>query len=559
MTFKHLLGIVGALCAVAVLTGSVGAGAARTPAKQAIDLSTNAAVKQYLRSLGISPRGVVIQRGVRNYAGPNCPGKGWNCTRSQRVVQIAMRVARVRAGAGTRSFFAKPPPPPTNSAKCSVNNLSKSCIGNVASCTATGGSSIDQSCTVVQNAPTGTSNSAQVDETITQSGQTLNGSQDAQITQTSVNGSNKVQLNLKITQSASTGGTSVSQNVTSSQNFNISQTSTSGGAQSIQVEESSTQSETGTNSAASGSQYASGDLFGDISQSSTGVSTAKIRQIHNVSQSAAGTNVDQTVVDPFKCCTTQGTNPNNTFGLIQSGSVQTTGDASPNITAVYEADCQSSGNCTVTESQNTNGSTSTNTSSGSTVNTGFNCTGSTCTQQPITFDGSPGTGPPPATLGPYSMTAFGPDSQPLGDGATGVSDPAGTIGFTPTLRHDKVGATCDEISCWATWSNGYTGDVYDTTVVPGDKTQITITLPAGTKAFYFYAEPNQFAVLSVEATAQDGTTSGPISVDGTSGAKYFGFYATGTTTLESITVTTSDTSGFAIGEFGINPAAPVIT
>ena len=50
MTFKRLLGIVGALCAVAVLTGSVGAGAARTPTKHAINLSTNAGVKQYLRS-----------------------------------------------------------------------------------------------------------------------------------------------------------------------------------------------------------------------------------------------------------------------------------------------------------------------------------------------------------------------------------------------------------------------------------------------------------------------------------------------------------------------------
>ena len=85
MTVKRLLGIVGALCAITVLTGSVGAGAARTPTKHAIDLSTNAAVKQYLRSLGISPRGVVIQRGARNYAGPNCPGKGWNCTRSHKV------------------------------------------------------------------------------------------------------------------------------------------------------------------------------------------------------------------------------------------------------------------------------------------------------------------------------------------------------------------------------------------------------------------------------------------------------------------------------------------
>ncbi len=531
MTFKRLLGMVGALCAVAVLTASVGAGAARTPAKQAIDLSTNAAVKQYLRSLGISPRGVVIQRGVRNYAGPNCPGKGWNCTRSQRVVQIATP-ARARPSAGTRSFFAKPPPPPPPV--------------NVWKCSRSTGSS--QSCSVVQSAPPGTSNSAQVDETITQSGQTLNGSQDAQITQTSTTGSNKVQLNLKITQTASTGAASVSQSLTSSQNFNISQSSTSG-AQSIQVEESSTQSETATNAAAAGTQYASGDLFGDISQSSSGISTAKVKQIHNVTQSApAGTSVDQTVVDPFKCCATQSGNAADTFGLIQNGSVQTTGDATPNISAVYEADCQSSGNCTVTETQNTNGTTSTNTSSGSTVNTGFSCTGSTCTADSIAFDGSPGTAAPPATLGPYTMTPFGPDSRTLGEQVSDVSDPAGTIGFAPSLTHTRIG------SGWSTWSHGYTGDVYY--LIPGS--QITITLPAGTKAFYFYAEPNTFDVFSVEATAQDGTTSGPIPVQGYSGAQYFGFYGNGSATLASITVTTSDTSGLAVGEFGINPSAAVI-
>ena len=100
---------------------------------------------------------------------------------------------------------------------------------------------------------------------------------------------------------------------------------------------------------------------------------------------------------------------------------------------------------------------------------------------------------------------------------------------------------------WATWSHGYTGDVYWTT-----GTQATDTLPPGTKAFYLYAEPNQFQLLSVEAVAQDGTTSGPVNVQGNSGAQYFGFYGTGDKTLASITVTTADPTGFGIGEFGIN-------
>ena len=172
----------------------------------------------------------------------------------------------------------------------------------------------------------------------------------------------------------------------------------------------------------------------------------------------------------------------------------------------------------------------------------------------IVFDGSPGTGAPPATLGGYAMTAFGSDSQPVcpSDGSIvdGVSDPtAGVIGFSQPLSHDLVG------QCWATWSHGYTSDVYDTYQTgSNDPTEVTITLPAGTEAFYLYAEPEQFALLNVQATAQDGTTSEPIAVQGESGAQYFGFYGINGATLSSITVTTADPSGFAVGEFGISPA-----
>ena len=123
-----------------------------------------------------------------------------------------------------------------------------------------------------------------------------------------------------------------------------------------------------------------------------------------------------------------------------------------------------------------------------------------------------------------------------------MTDPAGTIGLSPALQHDRIGQG------WATWSHGYTGDVYDTFAVGGLQTA-TITLPPGTKAFYLYAEPQQFAAFSVEATAQDGTTSGPIAVQGQAGAQYFGFYGTGDATLSTITVTTADACGFAVGEF----------
>jgi hypothetical protein len=519
MRFKRLLGIIGAVCAVAVLTGSVGAGAARTPTKHAINLSTNAAVKQYLRSLGMSPRGIVIQRGARNYAGPQCPGKGWNCTRSQRVVQIAT------GHPAARGFHTTSTPT------------------NVANCLRLTGS--NQSCVVVQSAGPGVANSAQVNQVIGQSGQTLLGKQQAQVTQISTNGANSVQLNQVIGQLSATSATNVNQSQTTDQTFSISQTSGTG-AQSIKVNQVSGQLEAAPK-AKTGTQFADGSLVGHVTQASGGVSTGKISQVHNPTMQALGPNVQQTVIDPMRCCATQSGNPSNTLNLTQNGTVKTSGDPTPDISAIYEANCVSSGNCTVTQTQNTNGTVSTNTESGSTVSTTFTCAGTSCTEGEIVFDGSPGTAAPPATLGPYTMTPFGLDAQTIGANVTGVSGPAGTIGFSPVLNHDRIGQG------WATWSHGYTGDVYDTfdSGAP-DPTQATITLPAGTKAFYFYAEPQQFGTFSVEATAQDGTTSGPISVVGNSGARYFGFYGTGSATLSSITVTTADPTGFAVGEFGIN-------
>ena len=61
----------------------------------------------------------------------------------------------------------------------------------------------------------------------------------------------------------------------------------------------------------------------------------------------------------------------------------------------------------------------------------------------------------------------------------------------------------------------------------------------------------------MQATAADGTTSGPIAVAGNAGAKYFGFYTTCDVKLTSITITVAaGAGGFAIGEFAITCASP---
>ena len=217
MTFKRLLGVAMALCAVAVLTGSVGAGAARTPAKRAIDLSTNTSVRDYLRSHGISPRGVAIQRGVRNYAGPSCPGKGWACTHAMRVVQIA-------TGRGRNMFRC------LKAKRCLVVQLTKSALAaSTATCVKTTG--ITQSCSITQNG-TGPNEARVYMSAGKSSGLTQNATQTATITQTaSGGGTNKACVSqIADIQSTTTAkrGVPVSVTLDAHQSISVSQNSQSG-------------------------------------------------------------------------------------------------------------------------------------------------------------------------------------------------------------------------------------------------------------------------------------------------------------------------------------------
>jgi hypothetical protein len=67
------------------------------------DLSSVARINEYLRSRGVNPRSVVIQRGNRNYAGPNCPGRRWNCTTARRVLQVGSQNTFECTSGGTQS------------------------------------------------------------------------------------------------------------------------------------------------------------------------------------------------------------------------------------------------------------------------------------------------------------------------------------------------------------------------------------------------------------------------------------------------------------------------
>jgi hypothetical protein len=160
----------------------------------------------------------------------------------------------------------------------------------------------------------------------------------------------------------------------------------------------------------------------------------------------------------------------------------------------------------------------------------------------VVFDGSPGTAAPPGTLGPYAMTPAAADPRPVGTQVASTALPGGTMDFAPSAVHLTT-----PNGGWATWSNNYAGDVYS---VSG--TTLRMTLPSGTGAFYFYAEPNTFATFTVQAVAQNGTTSGPVQVNGAGGATYLGFYGTGGAQVHAVTVRAdAGAQGFAVGEFGV--------
>jgi hypothetical protein len=149
------------------------------------------------------------------------------------------------------------------------------------------------------------------------------------------------------------------------------------------------------------------------------------------------------------------------------------------------------------------------------------------------------------------MTPFADDTRAQGTMVDSVPSPlGGSVGFSTSAQLLTVP------SGWNNWSHGYTGDVYWV-----NDTEVTMTLPAGTVAFYFYVEGNIFSTWTFEAVLQDGTTtSGETPVTTPNGAKYMGFYTTNPDNpIVSCTVTVGEggSLGFAVGEFGISTGDPL--
>ena len=385
---------------------SVGGSAlAQTGPASAPTLSATAStetVRSYLRSIGVDPVGVVVQRGDRNFAGEGCPGAGWSCTSATNVVQITndgVNVSRCSATGG----------PATISRSGSGGNVACTIVqsstsgANVATCeqisvTGVSGSAL-QECRVTQTSTTG-ANTATVEQTLVQGplclpfplssspDQTQGGRQFASISQSSPSGAGVAKVEQGLWQCAARLTTSaVSQSQTTSQEFQILQAppgfdpespACTGASGTLLASAAQEQRQIGyAPKAASGTQTQLSDLIGQVDQCSTGRADYTVEQTEDQRAIAPAT-VAQTQTGPVRCCSFQGVNPADTCTVTQVG--KQSGNVNAVQTESISALAGTSGSCSSAASVIQNGVTNTSSASGSViVNDGLlNCVNGVC-------------------------------------------------------------------------------------------------------------------------------------------------------------------------------------
>ena len=378
MHAKRLLGLVGVIVAAAFLITSAGAGTSAIPK---FNLSTQSGAAKYLKSIGVNPKGVVIQRGLKNYAGPSCPGARWNCTRSTRVFQIA-------AAGGTNKFECSDVSGTTSEGVSSSNTdpltceISQSTVtgNNIARCAEDEGTNpATETCVITQVNVNG-DNKATVDQKIKQKdGASQDATQTSEVDQTNTAGKNDAKVNQDIDQD--THGASdqdqtanqsscVKQHGPLSSPFACEDVSGTGatGSDSSDVNQSVHQGQHAGNAVVDLNQDSTVD--GHVSQDTTGV--AKNHNNQDEHQNAEGKNAFVNQSGPMHCCTEQGTNPSDKFDVDQHS------DQHTNATSFFQQEemvgvCLTTGRCQVDEHANQNGTTQHNSCDSSDCAIGIVC------------------------------------------------------------------------------------------------------------------------------------------------------------------------------------------
>jgi hypothetical protein len=337
--------------------------AASSPAK-------GATIAESLRSGGVDVDGVVVQRGRRNYAGPRCPGTGWNCTKARTVVQIA-------PDGGKNRFECRTGDSRTDSStegRCFVIQQFSSGGGeNDARCiqraeqVAGARQKAAQSCEINQTNATG-ANSAAVRQLISQvtTRSPQIAQQHADVTQLNDSGPNESDTVQEVEQVAKTEGPRVKHVQDSRQAAALHQDAATG-TNLERLQQSLTQNgeiERSSGRGSSSSQLQDAALLGDVRQESAAVSRSFNRQ--EADQRLDAPPGTTQVQDPrSRCCTSQTDNPDNVFTIDQRF-VQLA--SSPTSQLGYEiGECFTTGNCTITQRARQNDQRQTNSAS----DTGF--------------------------------------------------------------------------------------------------------------------------------------------------------------------------------------------
>ena len=456
------------------------------------DLSTRAGAVGYLRSKGVDPNGVVIQRGTRNYAGPRCPGRAWTCTTAKRVVQIA----RTNSATSSNQFTCTPSTGGSATApnSCVVVQSSSGTDNNATCIEVVGDPTGPESCQIFQSNTTG-ANNAYVKQSIAAStGTTQDATQKAEISQVNSGGSNNVQVNQDLKESSSvtvTGTANTTQTQDGHQTTSVYQHSDTGNnaakvLQSLTLKASATgggsitqnqdtagstpntraavyqnsdedvnnPTSTGTNTAymfqtndlnASASKATSltqqqgsptNGIQGHAVQASQGVSSATENQKEHQTLGASQIKNAplQTQYGPMWTGSPQGNNPNDTYTLTQSSDQNTSPESPHQLDAEY-LNCETSGNCTGTQTASNDKQTFTNTCSDSDCNLSLTIS-SAPDSTPDICSGDCGNGdeaPPPPTPDYCSQFPSAPGCGPVITSVTFIGNDACCPSSGPTV------------------------------------------------------------------------------------------------------------------------------
>lgn len=169
---------------------------------------------------------------------------------------------------------------------------------------------------------------------------------------------------------------------------------------------------------------------------------------------------------------------------------------------------------------------------------------------PLGTDAPPTSFIPPGSAQSFPLIPAIDDTTPILDIVTSVAfAPEKHVLFSIPMQHRAIGEG------WATWSHGYTGDVYYAMGAPS----VTMTFDqADMQAFYFYVEPGPFGLwdFTISATSDDGhSASIDATIEGFAGAQGFLIATDGVRKLSAITVTPAS-ADFSIGEFGWSKTVP---